>query len=59
MKQTDENLKTYISRPTDHSTLPRSHKIMSRVAAFDLPIGFGRCLDEIKMELIKQADWTL
>ncbi|WP_347253582.1 T6SS effector phospholipase Tle3 domain-containing protein [Leminorella grimontii] len=61
MKQTDERLKTYISRPTDHSTLPRSHEIMSRVAAFDLPIGFGRCLDEtgIKLDLIKQADWTL
>ncbi|WP_347253576.1 T6SS effector phospholipase Tle3 domain-containing protein [Leminorella grimontii] len=59
MKQTDEQLKTYISRPTDHSTLPRDLDIMSRVAAFDLPIGFGRCLDTIKLDLIRQADWTL
>ncbi|AWH87889.1 T6SS effector phospholipase Tle3 domain-containing protein [Limnobaculum parvum] len=59
LKQTDEKAKTYISRPTDHSTLPRNQKIMSRVLAFDLPIGFGRSLDNIKEALITQADWTL
>lgn len=59
LKITDEQLKTYISRPTDHSTLPQDERFMSRVAAYDLPIGFGRSLGKIKDELIKLADWTL
>ncbi|MCD1127704.1 hypothetical protein LPW36_17260 [Jinshanibacter sp. LJY008] len=59
LKITDEQLKAYISRPTDHSTLPQDARFMSRVAAYDLPIGFGRSLGKIKDELIKLADWTL
>jgi hypothetical protein len=42
--ETDEERRirvgSYISQPTDHSTLPRSRKFMSRVVAYDLPVGF-------------------
>lgn len=57
-----DGLKKYISRPTDHSTLPQHPEFLSQVMAYDLPIGFGYSIDpkgHFKEELIKQADWTL
>lgn len=50
----------YISQPTDHSTLPRSELFMSRVVAYDIPIGFcdaGRN-KAFMAKLRAVADWT-
>jgi hypothetical protein len=62
--ETDEERRTrvgaYISQPTDHSTLPSSPEFMSRIVAFDLPIGFcDATWDRAFMaELRDRADWT-
>jgi hypothetical protein len=62
--ETDEERRTrvgaYISQPTDHSTLPSSPEFMSRIVAFDLPIGFcDATWDKAFMaELRDRADWT-
>ncbi|MEG3133005.1 hypothetical protein SC206_05420 [Rouxiella sp. T17] len=51
---------SFISQPTDHSTLPNSPEFMEQVAAFDLPIGFcDATWDKAFMaELRARADWT-
>lgn len=51
----------YHAEPTNHSTLPKSHDFMRRVAAYDLPIGFCESYEnrEFWLGLIKRADWTL
>ena len=51
---------SYISQPTDHSTLPNSPIFMERVVPFDLPIGFcDATWDKAFMaELRDRADWT-
>jgi pimeloyl-ACP methyl ester carboxylesterase len=50
----------YISQPTDHSTLPNSKEFMSRVVAYDLPIGFcDASMNKAFMDQIRtMADWT-
>ncbi len=55
-----ERLSDYKAEPTDHGTLPSNMKFMSRVAAYDLPIGFCESFDDRKfwIELRKDADWT-
>lgn len=54
-----EDVRTYVQRPTDHSTLPRNEKFMSRVVAYDLPIGYcWHSWDRASLaELRYQADW--
>ncbi|MFP1883716.1 T6SS effector phospholipase Tle3 domain-containing protein [Lonsdalea quercina] len=54
-----EEIRTYVQRPTDHSTLPMDQRFMSRVAAYDLPIGYcWHSWDrESLAELRHQADW--
>lgn len=51
---------SYISQPTDHSTLPNSPKFMQQVAAFDLPVGFCDATwnKAFMAELRARADWT-
>lgn len=59
-KEARERLKHYKAEPTDHSTLPSNPKFMSRVAAYDLPIGFCESFDDRRfwLELMMDADWT-
>ncbi|KQR74157.1 hypothetical protein ASG35_20420 [Burkholderia sp. Leaf177] len=51
----------YQPMPTNHSTLPKHRAFMSRVVAYDLPIGFCDAYDISKdfwYDLIREADWT-
>lgn len=54
-----EDVRTYVQRPTDHSTLPMDERFMSRVVAYDLPVGYcWHSWDrESLAELRYQADW--
>lgn len=54
-----EDVRTYVQRPTDHSTLPMDERFMSRVVAYDLPVGYcWHSWDRASLaELRKQADW--
>lgn len=54
-----EDVRTYVQRPTDHSTLPMDERFMSKVVAYDLPIGYcWHSWDrESLAELRYQADW--
>ena len=54
-----EEVRTYVQRPTDHSTLPMDERFMSRVVAYDLPVGYcWHSWDRASLaELRKQADW--
>ena len=63
-EETDEERRirvgSYISQPTDHSTLPSSTEFMEQVVSFDLPVGFcDATWDKAFMaELRDRADWT-
>lgn len=50
----------YISQPTDHSSLPRNEMFMSRVVAYDIPIGFCDASrnKSFMAKLRAMADWT-
>ncbi|WP_438392468.1 T6SS effector phospholipase Tle3 domain-containing protein [Caballeronia sp. DA-9] len=51
----------YQPMPTNHSTLPKHHAFMSRVVAYDLPIGFCDAYEiskEFWYGLMQDADWT-
>ncbi len=54
-----EDVRTYVQRPTDHSSLPMDERFMSRVVAYDLPVGYcWHSWDrESLAELRYQADW--
>ncbi len=54
-----EDIRTYVQRPTDHSTLPMNEHFMSRVVAYDLPLGYcWHSWDRASLaELRRQADW--
>ena len=54
-----EDVRTYVQRPTDHSTLPMDQRFVSRVVAYDLPIGYcWHSWDKESLaELRYQADW--
>lgn len=54
-----EDIRTYVQRPTDHSTLPMDTRFMRRVVAYDLPIGYcWHSWDRASMaELRRLADW--
>jgi hypothetical protein len=54
-----EEIRTYVQRPTDHSTLPMDQQFMRRVVAYDLPVGYcWHSWDrESLAELRHQADW--
>ncbi|PLR29027.1 hypothetical protein CYR23_21755, partial [Chimaeribacter arupi] len=54
-----EDIRTYVQRPTDHSTLPMDERFMRRVVAYDLPIGYcWHAWDRASLaELRHQADW--
>ncbi|WP_250435318.1 hypothetical protein [Caballeronia sp. ATUFL_F2_KS9A] len=55
-----KRIEEYQPMPTNHSTLPQHHEFMSRVVAWDLPIGFCESHDSLDfwLSLIKDADWT-
>lgn len=63
-KETDdearERLSTVKAEPPDHSTLPSDVNFMSRVAAYDPPIGFCESFEDRRFwrELMLEADWT-
>nr|WP_233149182.1 hypothetical protein [Shimwellia pseudoproteus] len=59
LKEMIEDVRTYVQRPTDHSTLPMDQRFMSRVVAYDLPVGYcWHSWDrESLAELRRQADW--
>jgi len=59
-EEKDLRLRTYVSQPTDHSTLPGNAEFMARVVAYDLPIGYcDATWDKAFMtELRRKADWT-
>lgn len=50
----------YISQPTDHSTLPKNQYFLSRVVAYDIPIGFCDASRNkaFMAKLRAMADWT-
>jgi len=58
-EQMQEGIRTYIQRPTNHSTLPRHQSFMSRVVAYDLPVGYcWHSWDRSSLaKLRRQADW--
>jgi hypothetical protein len=56
-----ERIATYQPMPTNHSTLPKHHAFISRVAAYDLPIGFCDAYEttnDFWHSLMRDADWT-
>lgn len=59
-EEKDARLRAYVSQPTDHSTLPGNGKFMSRVVAYDLPIGYCEATwdKSFMAELRNLADWT-
>ncbi|CAI0889972.1 T6SS effector phospholipase Tle3 domain-containing protein [Serratia ficaria] len=59
-EEKDLRLRSYVSQPTDHSTLPGNAAFMSRVVAYDLPVGYcDATWDKNFMdELRRLADWT-
>lgn len=58
-KEMLEDVHDYVLRPTDHSSLPMNEKFMSRVVAYDLPVGFcWHSWDKASLaDLRRQADW--
>lgn len=59
-EEKDKRLRTYVSQPTDHSTLPGNKEFMTRVVAYDLPIGYCDATwdKEFLSTLRYLADWT-
>ena len=59
-EEKDLRLRTYVSQPTDHSTLPMRADFMSQVVAYDLPIGYcDATWDKAFMaDLRRKADWV-
>ncbi|RZT31314.1 T6SS effector phospholipase Tle3 domain-containing protein [Cupriavidus agavae] len=53
-------LKQLQAEPTDHSSLPSHPLFMSRVVAYDLPIGFCESFEDRDFwnTLMSEADWT-
>ncbi|TBM29696.1 T6SS effector phospholipase Tle3 domain-containing protein [Hafnia paralvei] len=54
-----DDVKHYVLRPTDHSTLPQHKEFLKQVVAYDLPIGFcWHSWDKQSLAALrKQADW--
>ncbi|WP_042268328.1 T6SS effector phospholipase Tle3 domain-containing protein [Paraburkholderia heleia] len=52
-------IEDYQPMPTNHSTLPQFEPFMTRVAAWDLPIGFCDSFDDpdFWVRLMRDADW--
>lgn len=59
-EEKDLRIRTYVSQPTDHSTLPMRADFMSQVVAYDLPIGYCDATwdKEFMADLRRKADWT-
>lgn len=59
-EEKDKRLRTYVSQPIDHSTLPGNKEFMTRVVAYDLPIGYCDATwdKEFLSTLRYLADWT-
>ena len=59
-EEKDKRLRTYVSQPTDHSTLPGNKEFMTRAVAYDLPIGYCDATwdKEFLSTLRYLADWT-
>lgn len=59
-EERNNRLGKYISQPTDHSTLPTNGMFMSRVVAYDIPVGFCDASRNkaFMAKLRAVADWT-
>ncbi|HGY2285776.1 TPA: DUF3274 domain-containing protein, partial [Citrobacter braakii] len=59
-EEKDARLRTYVSQPTDHSTLPMNADFMSQIVAYDLPIGYCDATwdKEFMADLRRKADWV-
>ncbi|MEX3979747.1 hypothetical protein AB4Y45_12320 [Paraburkholderia sp. EG287A] len=55
-----DRITKYKPEPTNHSTLPSNTEFMTRVVAWDLPVGFCDSFEdrEFWIDLIKAAEWT-
>jgi pimeloyl-ACP methyl ester carboxylesterase len=55
----EQRIGSYVPEPTDHSTLPKHEAFLSRVVAYDLPIGFCQSHQDKPFwkELNRLADW--
>lgn len=55
----EQRIGSYVPEPTDHSTLPQRKEFLSRVVAYDLPIGFCQSHQDkpFWQELNRLADW--
>jgi pimeloyl-ACP methyl ester carboxylesterase len=60
-EELEQRIANYIPEPTDHSTLPSNPKFLSRVVAYDLPIGFCQSHQDKAFwhELNRVADWRI
>lgn len=58
-KEKDNRLRSFISQPSDHSSLPLNPLFMRQVVAYDLPIGLCECSDDKAFldQLRRMADW--
>lgn len=59
-EEKDLRIRTYLSQPKDHSTLPMRADFMSQVMAYDLPIGYCDATwdKEFMDDLRRKADWV-
>ena len=60
-EQKDARIGKFISQPSDHSTLPLNQNFMTKLVAYDLPIGICECSNN-KSDLEKYrrlADWQI
>lgn len=55
-----DRISDYKPEPTNHSTLPMYSDFMTRVAAWDVPVGFCDAFEdrEFWFDLVKMAEWT-
>ena len=60
-EELEQRIANYIPEPTDHSTLPKHDHFLSRVVAYDLPIGFCQSHHDkaFWQELNRLADWRI
>lgn len=58
-EELEQRIGSYVPEPTDHSTLPQLKEFLSRVVAYDLPIGFCQSHQDkpFWQELNHLADW--
>lgn len=58
-EELEQRIGSYVPEPTDHSSLPVREEFLSRVLAYDLPVGFCQSHQDGEFwdELNRMADW--